>query len=37
VQRYYLNASADAAQALLIYLARINELGDQPEFHHAAA
>jgi hypothetical protein len=35
VYLYRLNTSAnDARQLLLIYLARINELADQPEFYH---
>src|SRR5262247_1067347 len=35
VYLYRLNASiGDARQLLLIYLARINELADQPEFYH---
>jgi hypothetical protein len=35
VYLYRLNASlADARQLLMIYLARINELADQPEFYH---
>jgi len=35
VYLYRLNASADdARRLLLVYLARINELADQPEFYH---
>jgi len=35
VYLYRLNASADDARRLLmVYLARINELADQPEFYH---
>ena len=35
VNLYRLNASADdARRLLLIYLARINELADRPEFYH---
>jgi hypothetical protein len=35
VYLYHLNASADdARRLLLVYLARINELADQPEFYH---
>ena len=35
VYLYHLNTSADnARQLLLIYLARINELADRPEFYH---
>jgi len=35
VYLYHLNTSAaDARRLLLVYLARINELADQPEFYH---
>jgi hypothetical protein len=35
VYLYQLNTSAsDARRLLLIYLARINELADRPEFYH---
>jgi len=35
VYLYHLNSSAaDARRLLLVYLARINELADQPEFYH---
>jgi hypothetical protein len=35
VYLYHLNASADDARRLfMVYLARINELADQPEFYH---
>ena len=38
VYLYRLNASADdARRLLLVYLARINELADQPEFYHLLA
>ena len=38
VYLYHLNASADdARRLLLVYLGRINELADQPEFYHLLA